>query len=139
VGGDFKTLAYFDVWLAVAKARPEITFYAYTKSIPFWVKRIGQIPANFIITASIGGKYDALACEYGLRTAQVVDSIEEADQLGLPVDHDDSLAAVPGGNFALLVHGPQPANSIRAKIVRKLIKRGLAYGPSSKRREHAHA
>lgn len=71
VGGDFKTLSYFDAWCLVARLRPDIIFYAYTKSIPFWVKRKMVIPKNLIMTASMGGKYDELALQNGFRTATV--------------------------------------------------------------------
>lgn len=111
VAGDMKTQGYFDLWLEVARKRPDILFYAYTKSIPFWVKRLGQIPVNFILTASIGGKYDELAIQHKLRTATVVNSEADAKKLGLPIDHDDYLAATHGPSFALLLHGPQPKGS----------------------------
>jgi hypothetical protein len=109
IGGDFKTQAYFDTWLKVAQAKPKVLFYAYTKSIPFWVKRLNVIPKNYILTASIGGKADALALAHNLRTATVyVDSAQVPKKL--PIDHDDSHAALPKfrkKNFALLEHGPQ--------------------------------
>lgn len=117
VAGDFKTQSYFDVWMEVARQKPDMLFYAYTKSIPFWVKRLNSIPDNFVLTASIGGKYDSLALANGLRTATVVENQAEADRLGLPSDHDDSFASDPlkrGVNFALLLHGPQPKGRKRA-------------------------
>jgi hypothetical protein len=110
VGGDFKTLAYFDMWLRVAAMLPHISFYAYTKSLPIWVKRINSIPANLQLTASLGGKRDDLINTYGLRSARVVENEAEAEVLGLPIDHDDSIAALPENrdtDFALLLHGPQ--------------------------------
>ena len=45
--GDFYDLEYFDAWLEVARLRPDILFYAYTKSLPFWIKRKTTIPNNF--------------------------------------------------------------------------------------------
>jgi hypothetical protein len=109
VGGDFKTQAYFDTWLEVARKMPERIFYAYTKSIPFWVKRKDVIPENFILTASIDGKYDELALSHGFRTATVYENESDVPD-GTPIDHDDSYASLPElrlVNFALLEHGTQ--------------------------------
>src|SRR5262245_24890508 len=35
VSGDFFSQAYFDAWCLVARARPDVLFYAYSKSLPF--------------------------------------------------------------------------------------------------------
>ena len=116
VGGDFNTSNYFQAWLEVAKRRPDLLVYAYTKSLPFVVKhqRIVDSLPNFVLTASYGGKRDELIEKHGLRYVKVVKSVAEANRLGLPIDHDDSHAADPtmkGVNFALLIHGIQPAGS----------------------------
>lgn len=111
VAGDFKTQNYFDAWINVAKQTPHINYYAYTKSLPFWVARLGQIPSNFVLTASYGGRKDTMIAQYGLRYAKVLKYESEAKQLGLEIDHDDSHAYLNGPSFALLVHGIQPAGS----------------------------
>jgi hypothetical protein len=115
VAGDFFTQAYFDAWLIVAKNHPNQVFYAYTKSLPFWIARLSEIPSNFRLTASYGGKWDALIKPHNLRYAQVVWTENEAKLLGLEIDHDDSHAFNPGPSFALLLHGTQPAGSPAAK------------------------
>lgn len=127
VAGDFKTQNYFDAWLIVAEKRPDLQIYCYTKSLPFWVKRIDKVNslANFAITASVGGKYDELISKYNLRSATVVGSLEEAQGMGLLIDKDDAFAAEKNGkNFALLVFSTQPKNSRFAKIVTKRIRNG---------------
>jgi hypothetical protein len=54
VAGDFFSQAYFDAWLMVARSRPDIAFYAYTKSIPFWIHhRQSDLPENFKLNASL--------------------------------------------------------------------------------------
>lgn len=111
VGGDFFSQDYFDAWLAVAEQMPEVTFYAYTKSLPYWVSRIHDIPSNLILTASRGGRRDDMIETYKLREARVVFSVEEAESLGLEIDHDDSHAYNHGPSFALLIHGTQPKGS----------------------------
>lgn len=120
VGGDFKTQAYFDTWLEVARVRKDIVFYAYTKSLPFWVKRLGSIPSNLVLTASEGGFKDSLIAQYGLRFAKVVFSKSEARKLKLPIDHDDSHAIKNGKSFALLLHGIQPKGTAAATALKKL-------------------
>lgn len=111
VGGDFFSQIYFDAWIQVARLLPEVTFYAYTKSLPYWVARLGSIPSNLILTASRGGRRDDLIDSYTLREARVVFSVEEAESLGLEIDHDDSHAYQNGPSFALLIHGTQPKGS----------------------------
>jgi hypothetical protein len=113
--GDFFSQIYFDAWLQVARNHPNRPFYAYTKALPFWVRRIGSIPANFKLIASYGGTHDWMIEKYQLRYAKVVKSIEEARQLGLPIDHDDSHAHSGTGNFCFLVHGQQPKGTVWAK------------------------
>ncbi len=121
VAGDFFSQAYFDAWLAVAKNNPDVLFYAYTKSLPYWVKRIGEIPPNFVLTASRGGRKDGLIDQHGLREARVVFSVAEAESLGYEIDHDDSNAMKAGPSFALLLHGVQPAGS-KAASAKRLLK-----------------
>lgn len=120
VGGDFRTQAYFDAWLLVAYRNPSMLFYAYTKSLPFWVRRLADIPSNFILTASYGGYKDSLIEKHGLKNVKVVYSVDEAKKLNLPIDHDDSHAIMPQVNFSLLLHGIQPAKSNASAALEKL-------------------
>jgi hypothetical protein len=131
VGGDFFSQTYFDAWLKVADRNPHVTFYAYTKSLPYWVARLGSIPSNLILTASRGGRKDELIDLHKLREARVVFSVEEAESLGLPLDHDDSHAYNHGGSFALLIHGTQPKGSKAASAKNAL--KGLGSYSKKKR------
>ena len=124
VSGDYFSQDYFDAWLKVARFNPQTVFYGYTKSLPFWIKRKRYIPKNLILTASRGGKWDSLIEPHGLRSARVVFSEAEAAELGLPLDHDDSHAYEGTGDFALLLHGTQPAGSKSAKAWTALKKIG---------------
>jgi hypothetical protein len=56
--GDFYNQEYYDKWCDIASMFPEITFYAYTKTvnIDLWTNK----PDNLKITQSLGGKYDNL-------------------------------------------------------------------------------
>ncbi len=145
--GDFFSEAYFLAWLDVARQRPDVRFYFYTKSIRYWVAHLqdvgdghtpGTVP-NFVPTASRGGREDHLIDEHGLRSATVVFSEDEAAEKGLPLDHDDSCAMYHGGDFALLIHGVQPSGTPAAKAVSSLRAEGFyGYGElaDKKRIEH---
>ncbi len=129
VAGDFFSPAYFAAWMMVAQARPYLKFYAYTKSLRYWKEwraKNGMTPDNFVLTASAGGKDDHLIKSEGFRSAQVVFTEDEADRLGLEIDHDDSHAAKPGPSFALLLHGAQPKGSEAGKAWHKLKTQGKA-------------
>ena len=128
VSGDFFNQIYFDAWLQVARNNPDRLFYAYTKALPLWVKRINSIPNNVKLTASYGGTHDHLIAKYNLKSAKVVTSVQEARMMGLPIDHDDSLAYSSDKSFALLLHGQQPKGPM-AKAWYLLKKMGTAgYG-----------
>jgi len=55
--GDFYSQGYFDAWCWIARAFPNITFYAYTKSLDL---DLSGAPHNFRVTQSLGGKFDGL-------------------------------------------------------------------------------
>lgn len=134
--GDFFTKNYFLAWVKVAHNNPKIVFYAYTKSLPFWVyaRDNGLLPNNLILTASYGGTHDHLISQENLRYTKVVESVADAKALGLPIDKNDIAAALPSRrniSFALLIHGPQQAGSLWGKAV-KLLKGVGSYGPKSK-------
>lgn len=134
VAGDFFSQAYFDAWLTVARKRPDVLFYGYTKSLPFWVRRLGVIPSNFVLTASYGGRWDHLIEECGLRSARVVFSEAEAADLGLEIDEDDSHAMRRGPGFSLLLHGTQKARTPAAKAWLAIQAGGGGHGKASRER-----
>ena len=113
--GDFFSQEYFDAWLGVAEKNPDILFYTFTTSIPFWVARLNVIPDNFLLTASRDEKEPELTKlidKYDLRQRIMVNTPEEAAKLKLPIDTDDTLAMDRSvKNFALLLHGTQPKKS----------------------------
>jgi hypothetical protein len=125
VSGDFFNDAYFKAWMSVALERPDTVFYAYTKSIKTWIENRDLVPANFKLTASFGGKDDQLISQYGLKRAFVVFSVEQAEKLGLEIDHDDSHAYGSERSFALLLHGTQPKDSVAAKALSALKAQGF--------------
>jgi hypothetical protein len=144
VGGDFFNKSYLSGWILVAKAFPDVVFYAYTKSYPYF--RDLQLPSNFLITHSLGGSHDDEIKEKGLKFAQVVMSPEEAanyvwkdkagvEHVGLEIDHDDTHAYKDDKPFALLIHGMQAAGSPASKAVSALKKRGIKPGYGDKKQK----
>jgi hypothetical protein len=130
--GDFFSEKYFLAWLNVACNYPLTTFYAYTKALPFWVKYRSWLPDNFKLVASRGGTHDNLIGRYHLRSAKVVFSEQEAEDMGLEIDHTDSLAYAGKSDFALLLHGTQPVGTEAGKAWYKIMKAGKGYSPKSK-------
>ncbi len=134
VGGDFFNKNYFAAWALAANERRDTVFYAYTKSLSYWVelrKNFSSSPClvhdmlpNFRLTASYGGSQDKLIAQHGLRFAKVVFSEKEAELARLPIDHDDSHAIEIGDSFALLLHGTQPKGTIAAKSLSALHGKG---------------
>lgn len=60
--GDFYDVDYFKKWVQIANDNPNITFYAYTKSIDIvkgYADKYG-LPDNLFITYSYGSKYDGM-------------------------------------------------------------------------------
>lgn len=130
VAGDFYSQAYFDAWLEVAKRNPGKVFYAYTKSLTFWVWRKSEIPSNLKLNASKGGRNDEIIAAHGLKFAEVVFTEAEAEAKGLKIDHDDTLAFTQDNSFGLLLHGAQPKNTPAAKALSVLKKQGKGSYPS---------
>jgi len=84
VAGDFFSLPYMHAWYMVAALNPNVLFYAYTKSLKFWVGGINELPIlhNFVLTASYGGRDDHMIDEFNLRSTKVVYSEAIAAVLG---------------------------------------------------------
>ncbi len=129
--GDFFTEAYLDAWIEVAKRNPDLKFYCYSKSLNLFVNR--ELPENFYMTASYGGKYDYLIDEgFFVRYSKVVMNDEQAEDLGLEVDHDDT-HCFGDKPFALLVHGNQKAGSEWRKAIDERKKNKEFVGYSKKK------
>jgi hypothetical protein len=132
VGGDYFNARYFNAWVRVAIANPNIHFYGYTKAIKYWVECPYKIPNNLNLTASYGGWGDSLISTNMLKSATVVFHPDEAEKLGLEIDHDDSLAKGGTTDFALLLHGTQPAKSLASKAKSRMEREGIKFSYSRK-------
>lgn len=137
VAGDIVNQNHFDALIEVAIFRPQIQFYAYTKSLPYWVKRLGQIPQNLILTASYGGSRDNLIAEFNLRSAVVIAdfadpprsryrllnqhcALDTVTNQRILIDHNDMKAFSNGPSFGLLVHASQPKGSDASRSWQKI-------------------
>jgi hypothetical protein len=98
--GDFFSQKYFDMWIELCEENPHVEFWAYTKSLNYWVKRLEKIPSNLVLTASYGGKFDNLIKEYNLKHAIVIKNKELA--IDMPIDFNDDEARKSNTNFYLL-------------------------------------
>lgn len=123
IGGDFFNVTYFKAWCEVARRHSDKIFYTYSKAIPI-ITREELKPENLRVTASWGGTHDEMLEQLGYPSARVVFSYEEAEELSLPIDHDDSNAVAADHDFALLIHGTQTAGSDASKALQKLKKQG---------------
>lgn len=135
VAGDFFNRAYMRAWIRVAIANPNTLFYAYTKSLRYWLELRDTMPDNFILTASRGGRDDNLISEHNLREARVIFSETEAYNMGLEIDHTDEHACRPSlrnQSFALLIHGTQPKGSDAAIALQTLKKNNVKHSYSRK-------
>jgi hypothetical protein len=125
--GDFFSQYYLAAWIDVANRNPDLKFYCYSKSLNLFLDIV--LPENFYMTASYGGRHDALIDQgYFKRYCVVCKTQRDADLLGLEVDHDDSHCFY-SRPFALLVHGTQPKGSEWSKAIqeRKKAKEFVGY------------
>ena len=134
VAGDFFSADYMYSWLVMAMMHQDRLFYAYTKSLKYWLKHMETIEAldNFVLTASYGGRDDDLIFKHGLRHCNVIGSEAETH---LPIDHDDSHAARPSqrhNSFSLLIHGTQPKGSEAAEALKLLRKNKVKHSYNRK-------
>ncbi len=129
IGGDYYNQSYFNAWMDAARFFPNVVFYSYTKSIHLLQRYLGdkgKLPKNFVFTCSRGGLFDHLIPSINIKSARVFFSKEEADALGLDIDHTDDLAISSSDDFALVLHGSQPAKSKASKALSELKKNGFA-------------
>lgn len=134
VSGDFFSADYLAAWVNTARLIPDLDFYCYTKSLNLFVPagKLIDLPSNFYVTASHGGMHEHLEHLFP-RVAYVVNSVEEAEAMGLEIDHDES-HCFGNKSFCLLLHGTQPKGSVAAEAL-KVLKRQGHTGYNVKRRD----
>lgn len=127
IGGDFFSQMYADAMNDFAWKHEGMLVYCYTKSLSFFRTQYNKdknIAPNFVINASSGGWFPHMQAYF--KTAHIVYSQEEADDMDLVIDHDDTLAMDPQvGDFAILLHGNQPKGSHAQEALKLLKKQGF--------------
>ena len=106
--GDFNP-EYLQLWLDIATARPNVKFYAYTKSVA-WVKDAmskGLVPVNFTFVFSYGGTQDALIDKQVDRHSWVFSSNEAMLAAGYAdtTETDDNASDETIQRIGLVYHG----------------------------------
>lgn len=92
--GDFFSLQYAMDWVNFAKENQQCIFYTYTKEVSLF-KGIGELPPNFIVIFSFGGREDFLIDRETDRHSDVFPSYKEMIEAGYnDIGEDDSQAAM---------------------------------------------
>ena len=112
--GDFFSQKYFDMWVSIARENPSVKFWAFTKSINYWLVSIESIPSNLTLTASYGGYHDSYIEQFGLKSCKVYKSIGEVPK-DMPIDTNDDYARTPDVTFALLDNNVSKKKSLLNK------------------------
>lgn len=138
-GGDCFCAPLRDAIVRISSSTPDLIHYFYTKNLPLLLTQAGDLiplPANLRVTASWGGKHDHLL-EAGLfpRTARVLNTEQEAEDLGLPIDTTDRLAWQEEPiHFCHLSHGMQQAGSAASKAIARRRREGRFTGYGGRKR-----
>ena len=99
--GDFYSTEYRDRWFDIMDACPDVEFYAYTKSFPFFEGV--TLPSNFTLIFSEGGKLEVPSES---RHSRVFESKDELDAAGYAdASKDDSVALGNNPKIGLIYHG----------------------------------
>ncbi len=102
--GDFYNRTYLKKWLQIMECFPEVKFYCYTKSVKL-LKSI-EIPSNFYVTYSFGGKQDSLINKRWDRHAVVFSSVSYLQKSGYHYGNESDLIALsPKRKIGLVYHG----------------------------------
>jgi hypothetical protein len=106
--GDFFNSVYFQAWVKVATARPDVMFFGYSKILDYVSF---SKPSNFKLVYSMGGKMDKKVTSEPY--SMVVSTVQDAVKLGLEVScqihpADDFNFVMAQKPFALVLHGTQP-------------------------------
>ena len=111
--GDFYSQEYFNKWIDFCNDNKDVEFWAYTKSLNYWVRRINDIPKNLVLTASWGGKHDNLINEFNLKSAMVISEVKHDK----PIDYNDDIARQKNVSFYLLDNNVVGKGKQKDKII----------------------
>lgn len=92
--GDFFNRDYLYGWISLAERFDQILFYAYTKEVVMLEEAKPDLPPNFLIVYSMGGKQDHLVDKDTMRHADVFPDLDAIDEAGYMSQHDSDLLCV---------------------------------------------
>ena len=102
--GDFYSVKYLAKWIQIAEFNPSIIFYAYTKSIKFFVDGL-LLPDNMKIIFSEGSKTDELINAREHRHARIFKTSEELNEAGyIDASSNDLQAITDNKKVGLIFH-----------------------------------
>ena len=102
--GDFYSVKYLAKWIQIAEFNPSIIFYAYTKSIKFFVDGL-LLPDNMKIIFSEGSKTDELINAREHRHARIFKDIETLNAAGyIDASENDLQAITDNKKVGLIFH-----------------------------------
>jgi len=91
--GDFYSIKYLNKWIEIARQNKDVIFYAYTKSIKFFINGL-KLPKNLKIIFSEGSKIDSLINTTKDRHAKIFDSVADLLNAGYINASDNDLNAI---------------------------------------------
>lgn len=104
--GDFYSEEYLDKWLEIVRARPNVQFYAYTKMVSLFKRRLKDIPSNFVVIFSFGGTEDKLIDVSKDRHSLVFTALKELKSRGYAnASEQDDIALGKNPKIGLVYHG----------------------------------
>lgn len=92
--GDFFSREYLDGWIELAWDFEEILFYAYTKEVAMLESVRADLPANFQVIYSMGGRQDDLVDKDTMRHADVFPDVDAIEAAGYMSQHESDLLCV---------------------------------------------
>ena len=102
--GDFYSVKYLAKWIQIAEFNPSIIFYAYTKSIKFFVDGL-LLPDNMKIIFSEGSKTDELINPKTDRHARIFKNIDLLNASGyIDASANDLQAITDNKKVGLIFH-----------------------------------
>jgi hypothetical protein len=101
--GDFYSIAYLQKWVQIANDNKDVIFYAYTKSIKFFVDGL-LLPKNLKIIFSEGSKTDDLINTAKHRHARIFKSKELLQAAGYIDASNNDLQAITSNKKVGLVY-----------------------------------
>jgi len=111
--GDFFKKWYVKAWMQVIERHPNILFYAYTKSFPMFKGM--DLPDNFRVTYSFGGKFDS---QIDGPNSRIFPTLDDRIAAGYVDGNDSDMPAILGErNIGLVYHGIKKPSAAQFKAL----------------------